>query len=314
MAFSHLGYRLNAASTGEQAADIILDIGSELFGWDAGYVALCSPEQDQITPLLTVDTVGGERVRFPPTSSPPSPTSMMRRVMQEGAQLVNPTSESRRTLNLVPFGNVERHSASMMYAPIHAKGTIIAVLSIQSYTPRAYSQEDLQLLQALADLGGDALERIKAAEALREAEAKYRSIVENATEGIFQTTPAGRFRSANPALAHILGYQTPEELMAEVTDLDRQVYVRPEKRQEFKRLLETQNSVRDFEFEHYRKNGSTFWASVNGRAVRDSRGALQVPTRAPSRTLPSASAPTRRSSGRSASSRLFCITSPIRRG
>ena len=211
-AFSHLGYRLSAASTREQAADIILDIGSELFGWDAGYVTLYSPEQDQITPLLTVDTVEGERVRFPPTSWPLNPSPMMRRVMKEGAQLLNPTSESRRTLNLVRFGNVDRRSASMMFVPIHAKGAVIGILSIQSYTPQAYSQEDLQLLQTLADHCGDALERIKVAEALREAEAKYRSIVENATEGIFQTTPDGRFRSANPALARMLGYQTPEEL------------------------------------------------------------------------------------------------------
>ena len=275
VAFAHLGYRLSATSTGEQAADIILDIGSELFGWDAGYVAIYSPEQDQITPLLTVDTVEGERVRLPPTSSPLSTTSMLHRVMQEGAQLVNPTNESRRTLNLIRFGNVDRQPASMMFAPIRAKGAVIGFLSIQSYTPQAYSDEDLQLLQTLADHCGDALERIKVAEALRAAEAKYRNIVENATEGIFQTTPDGRFRSANPALVRMLGYQTPEELMAEVTDLDRQVYVRPEKRQELKRLMETQGSAEGFEFEHYRKDGGVFWASVNGRAVRDTNGALQ---------------------------------------
>ena len=94
------------------------------------------------------------------------------------------------------------------------KSTVIGILSVQSYTPRAYAQEDLRLLQTLADHCGDALQRIKMADSLREAEAKYRSIVENATEGIFQTTPEGRFRSANPALARMLGYQTPEELMA----------------------------------------------------------------------------------------------------
>ena len=68
----------------------------------------------------------------------------------------------------------------------------------------------MKLLQTLADLCGDALERIKVAEALREAEAKYRGIFENATEGIFQTTPEGRYLSANPALARMFGYDHPK--------------------------------------------------------------------------------------------------------
>ena len=163
----------------------------------------------------------------------------------------------------------------MMYVPIRSGGTVLGILSVQSYEPRAYAQDDLRLLQTLADHCGGTLERMKVAESLREAESKYRSIVENATEGIFQTTPEGRFRTVNPALAHMLGYQTPEELMAEVTDLERQLYVRAAKRQEFKRLVETQDSVRAFEFEHYRKDGSIIWVSINGHAVRDTSGTLQ---------------------------------------
>ena len=50
-------------------------------------------------------------------------------------------------------------------------------------------------------------------EALRQAEEKYRNIYENAIEGIFQTSPEGRFISANPALARILGYDSPEDLI-----------------------------------------------------------------------------------------------------
>jgi PAS domain S-box-containing protein len=273
-AFSHLGYRLSAVSTREQAADVILDIGSELFGWDAGYVNLYSPEQDQITPLLTVDIVEGERVPFPPTSWPLKPSPMMRRVMNEGAQLLNPTSESLRTLDLVHFGNVNRHAAAMMFVPIHARGAVIGILSIQSYTPGAYSQEDLKLLQTLADHCGDTLQRIEMADSLRQAEAKYRSIFENATEGIFQTTPDGHFRSANPALARMMGYPTPEELTAGVTDLERQTYLEPKKRQEFKRVVETQGSVQGFEFAHRRRDGSTIGVSINAHVVRDARGAV----------------------------------------
>jgi PAS domain S-box-containing protein len=274
-AFSHLGYRLSAASTREQAVQIIMDIASELFGWDAGYVHLYSESDDQLIPVMTVDTVDGQRTPVQPTSFTLDPSPLMRLIMKAGAQLINPDHEAALDVHLVSFGDATRRSASKMYVPIRARGAIIGILSVQSYTPGAYSPEDLKLLQTLADHCGDTLQRIEMGDSLREAEAKYRSIVENATEGIFQTTPDGRFRSANPALAHIMGYATREELMAEVTDLEGQLYVRPEKRQEFKRLLETQDSVRAFEFEHYRKDGSIIWVSINAHVVRHTSGNLQ---------------------------------------
>jgi PAS domain S-box-containing protein len=109
---------------------------------------------------------------------------------------------------------------------------------------------------------------------LREAEAKYRDIFESAQEGIFQTTPDGRYLSANPALARMLGYDTPEELLASVTDIRRQLCVRPESRAELKRRLEDEGHVREFENEIYRKDGSIIWTSVNARVVRDAQGAV----------------------------------------
>ncbi len=70
-------------------------------------------------------------------------------------------------------------------------------------------------------------------EALRRAEQKYRSIFENATEGIFQTTPEGKYLSANPALARMYGYDSPGELLAELTDISRQLYVETDRRRKF---------------------------------------------------------------------------------
>jgi PAS domain S-box-containing protein len=274
-AFSQLGFRLSTAIAPDQAAQIVLDIASDLFGWDAGYVHLYSESKDRLIPVLTLDTVGGQRTPVQPTSFTLDPSPLMRLVMQKGAQLINRDDEAPIGPHLVPFGDTTRRSASMMYVPIRSGSNVIGILSVQSYAPRAYSQDDLRLLQTLADHCGDALRRIKVAESLWEAEVRYHDIVTNATEGIFQTTPEGRFRTANPALAHMLGYQTPEELMAGVTDLERQLYVRPEQRQELKRLLETQESVRAFESEHYRKDGSIIWVSINAHAVRDISGTLQ---------------------------------------
>jgi PAS domain S-box-containing protein len=109
---------------------------------------------------------------------------------------------------------------------------------------------------------------------LEAAEAKYRSIFENAGEGIFQSTPDGRYITANPALARIYGCDSPEEVTAKFTDIERQLYVDPVRRNEFLRSIEESGTVSDFESKIYRSDGSTVWISEKARAVRDSSGSL----------------------------------------
>ena len=106
-------------------------------------------------------------------------------------------------------------------------------------------------------------------EALRRAEQKYRSIFEHATEGIFQTTPDGQYLSANPALARMYGYDSPEKLLAALTDIGRQLYVQPGRRSEFTFTMRQNGRVLDFESEIYRRDGSIIWISENARAVHD---------------------------------------------
>ncbi len=120
----------------------------------------------------------------------------------------------------------------------------------------------------------DVTERKQAEEALRQAEQKYRDMFENAGEGISQSTPDGRFIAANPALARMYGFASPEELIHSRQDISRQLYVDPTRREEFKRQLEQQGAVRGFEYQGFRKDGSKIWVSVNARAVRDARGAI----------------------------------------
>jgi PAS domain S-box-containing protein len=117
--------------------------------------------------------------------------------------------------------------------------------------------------------------REQAVEALERAEAKYRSIVENAVEGIFQTSPDGKYLSANPALARIYGYASPEELRQSIGDIERQLYVDPTRRDEFVHLMERDGVVTGFELEIHCKDGSVIWISENARAVRDSHGSIE---------------------------------------
>jgi len=111
----------------------------------------------------------------------------------------------------------------------------------------------------------------KAREHERLAEAKYRSIFENAAEGIFQRTTEGKYLDANPALAHMLGYASTQELMAEVIDV-KQLYLHPESHAELERLLEEHGAVEGFEAEVYRKDRSVIWVVLNMHTVRDGAG------------------------------------------
>ncbi len=109
-------------------------------------------------------------------------------------------------------------------------------------------------------------------EALRSAEANYRSIFESATVGIFQSTPDGHFLSVNPAIAHMFGYASPEEMLASINDIGTQIYRDPTRRQEFQRAMTEQGVIKDFINEEHRKDGGWIWTSTTGRAVEDEAG------------------------------------------
>ena len=124
--------------------------------------------------------------------------------------------------------------------------------------------------------------RVEAAAAEREGilarlsatEGKYRTIFDNAVEGIFQTTPEGRFLTANRSLARMYGYDSPEHLLGALTDVGTQLYVDPAQRAGLLAALQTADVVSNFEFEIIRADGRTLWVRENVHAVRDESGAL----------------------------------------
>lgn len=117
-------------------------------------------------------------------------------------------------------------------------------------------------------------ERQRAEESLRQAEEKYRSIFENATDGIYQATSNGQYITANPALARIYGYQSPEELITQVTNIKRQLYVEPTRGDDIAAFMQRYNTFSNVESKVYRKDGSIIWISENIRAVRDASKTL----------------------------------------
>ncbi|MFP5485307.1 MAG: putative bifunctional diguanylate cyclase/phosphodiesterase [Gammaproteobacteria bacterium] len=109
-------------------------------------------------------------------------------------------------------------------------------------------------------------------EALEHAELRYRHIFEHASEGIFQTTREGQYLAANPALARIYGYATPQALMADLSDIEHRLYVRAGRREVFHRLMKAQGQVLNFESEVFRRDGSRIWISENAHIVLSPQG------------------------------------------
>jgi PAS domain S-box-containing protein len=120
----------------------------------------------------------------------------------------------------------------------------------------------------------DITERKKAEEALKNSEAKYRNIFENAIEGIYQSTIEGRIITVNAAFARMARYDSPEELTESIKDIGTQLYVHPEDRKRFMEIRKAKGFVEGFEVEFYKKDGSTFWVVNNARAVKDEQGKI----------------------------------------
>jgi two-component system sensor histidine kinase/response regulator len=149
---------------------------------------------------------------------------------------------------------------------------IIVVILIAMGTGIAVAGVARRLKEDNRSLQVEVTERKAADKALQKAEEKYRSIFERSNDGIFQNTPEGRFLSANPALARILGFDSPEELISGRDDIERQGYADPAMRDKFKKTLEENGFITGFEYEVYRKDGARIWVSENSRVVRDAEG------------------------------------------
>jgi PAS domain S-box-containing protein len=114
---------------------------------------------------------------------------------------------------------------------------------------------------------------IKIAEqALQESEKKYRDIFDNSLDGIFQSSPEGRFFSVNRAMAKLYGVDTPEEMLSIITDVPSQLYADPARRKEMVRIMLRDGLVNNFEVEFLTRSGGKIWVSLNARVVKDEAG------------------------------------------
>ncbi len=125
---------------------------------------------------------------------------------------------------------------------------------------------------AILSFNRDVTKRRRAEEALRESEERFRSLVENATVGIYRTTPDGRILMANPALVKMLGYNSLEDLRSR--NLENEGFEPNYPRSEFKARLEQKGEVRGLVEAWTRRDGTTLFIRESARAIRDSGGAI----------------------------------------
>ncbi len=147
------------------------------------------------------------------------------------------------------------------------------MVSVMSYE---YLDDDHRqqqgLLVALKDITLD----VKMEESLQLSEQNYRDLFNNAVEGIFQSTPSGRFIRVNRALARMAGYATPEEMIMDVRSVEDQLYINPADRRALFQLLEDRSMLNNHEMQFKTNDGRQIWVSVNVRASRNTDGSLKL--------------------------------------
>jgi PAS domain S-box-containing protein len=124
-------------------------------------------------------------------------------------------------------------------------------------------------------LAKDITKRKIAEAALREAEQKYRSIFDKAVVGIFQCEPGGRLLSVNPAMARMLGYESPEDVIAGMTAISRNLFVVPGRGREIGQLVKKEGMLRNCEFELFRKDGTPMSVVAGVHSIRENGAVLR---------------------------------------
>ncbi len=196
--FSLLGQRLSLARTPQDAAEIIAKIADKLFGWDAFSFEGYSAKTDSLQRVLNVDTLDGKRVPVFPNFPVSQPTIRQRKAMLDGAQLILREPPFVLPADAIPFGDVNRASASIICVPVRNREDVVGFMSVQSYKPHAYNRETVSLLQAMADFCGGALDRLRTEEILRKSEERYRSLVAATSQMVWTTATDGQVVEDSP--------------------------------------------------------------------------------------------------------------------
>jgi PAS domain S-box-containing protein len=155
-----------------------------------------------------------------------------------------------------------------LVVPIFRRGLIVAVFGVGNKEEN-YDDWDIEMVSTLGDMAWDIFKRKHSEDALHAAESKYRQRLEHSPVGVYRSTLGGRFVSLNMSMARMMGYDSPQETLRDMTNLAGQLYVDPTRREEFLELLQRDGVARGFEFRGKKKNGETIWIFENARLTQE---------------------------------------------
>ena len=270
--FTEMKQRLSEVSMPHEVASVIMHAADELFNWDSGLINIFNESEGCLKSLYCADIIDGVRQEVDCENDRDLPTNMFYKVLHEGAQLINRTREELDAdKGMIPFGDEQHRSASLMFAPISRLNRNIGFASIQSYRMNAFTTADLEIFNQLAEQCGGALERSYANAALRENEQRFRKLFEEGQVGIVMTDMQHRFMRVNSKVSEILGYADEEMCrltFPEIThpdDLDEDLKLA-------ERVIRGELPSCRTQKRFIRKNGETVWVSLTGSVIRNEAG------------------------------------------
>ncbi|MBF0102560.1 MAG: response regulator, partial [Desulfobacterales bacterium] len=165
---------------------------------------------------------------------------------------------------------IRNQSKSILCSPIFYQGQLSGIIYLENnLTTGVFTPDRLEMINLLSSQAAISIVNATLYSELKTAEEKYRSIFDDATEGIFQTTPSGQFMIANLALSTILGYNSPQDIIETLKNLGQNLFVIPARSTEFFDIIHKQGYLKGFEFQAYRKDGSIIDVSINAHIIRD---------------------------------------------
>lgn len=194
-----------------------------------------------------------------------------------------------RTKETVVLGHASQHEMfqqdpyiqnqqplSLLCLPIIYHGELTAILYLENSQSRdVFDRSRLEALQILSAQAAISIENAKLYQSLEQSEYNYKSLFINAVEGIFRAAPEGRFISANPALAALLGYASPDAFLNEITDIASQCFIDDDDLHTFMETLNTKQQIINFETRWQKKSGLPVYVAISARKVSDAQGSLE---------------------------------------
>jgi PAS domain S-box-containing protein len=270
-AFSTLARKLSGVGIRRDAAQIIVDIADDLLGWDSCVLTMYCVAQDLDTPLISIDTIDGRRVDVTALTPAGPPTVRGRRLIEQAAELVLRAEPHTFDEDMIPFGDEQRPSASIIGVPIRHAAEVIGTLSIYSYRTEAYDRRALLDLQALADHCGAALNRIQGKEALALSESLFRGAFDHAPIGMLVNSPEGRRLKVNRAFCEMLGYSEEELLQSDFWSVLHPDHQR-QAQDSLLKVLTERTGIDRLKTRYLHKDGHVVWAKFSETVVRDAKG------------------------------------------